>query len=220
VLHDLDLGVIISSVAGLANYIMGRYMLNYGKRSNSLTMVASGKHLISDTLSSIGLVLGLIIIYFTNILWLDNLLAIIFGGLIFRTGIRLIKVSVTNLLDEADELQLQKLTRILNENRQPNWIDIHNLRVLKYGTFLHVDCHLTLPWYLTLEQSHAEVSAVEKLIKREMGDEIEFFIHADPCLPKSCDLCSVANCSERKSPFVRSVTWNLDNMVPDKKHKL
>jgi cation diffusion facilitator family transporter len=219
-LHSLDLGVMLSTVSGLANLIMGRYLIKNSSRTKSTTMKANGKHLVSDAVTSAGLIIGLGTIYFTGLNWLDPVIAIIFALLIFRTGIKLIKESISNLLDEADEQQLQKLTEIINKNRRKNWIDIHNLRVLKYGSFLHVDCHLTLPWYLSLEQSHDEVSSLENLIRKEMGNEIEFFIHADPCLPASCSLCGVENCASRKRPFVTTVEWNLKNMVPDNKHTI
>ena len=122
-------------------------------------------------------------IQLTALLWLDNVLAIIFGIVIFHTGYKLIRVSVTGLLDEADYEKLEKMIELLNQKRHPKWIDIHNLRAIKYGSQLHVDCHITLPWYDSLEDSHNEVHAVEDLLKSSMDDEIEVFIHSDPCLP-------------------------------------
>ena len=183
-------------------------------------MIADGKHLISDTVSSVGLIAGLIVIQVTGLLWLDNVLAIIFGAVIFRTGFQLIRVSITNLLDEADYEKLRQMIDTLNVNRRSKWIDMHNLRVIKYGSQLHVDCHITLPWYDSLEDTHSEVQAVERLLSENMAGDVEFFIHSDPCLPASCPLCAVENCSYRKAPFVRKVDWTMRNMLPDRKHEL
>ena len=69
---------------------------------------------------------------FTKLYWLDNVIAIIFGLFIFHTGYKLIKESVNNLLDEADSEKLNLLVTILNDNRKEKWIDMHNLRVLKF----------------------------------------------------------------------------------------
>ena len=188
--------------AGLCNLFMGIGLVKEGKNTNSTILLADGKHLLTDAISSGGIVLGLLIIYFTKMVWLDNVIALLAGCYICYTGFRLIKESVTHLLDEADYVKLNSLISILNMKRREKWIDIHNLRVLKYGTHIHVDAHITLPWYDNLELSHHEVSLVENLIKDELGDDVEFFIHADPCLPISCPICTV------------------QNMLPDRKHQL
>ena len=219
-IHSLDIGLYLSAFAGFCNYLMGTYLLKQGKIHNSTLMIADGKHLISDTVSSVGLVIGLIIIFFTKIVWLDNVIAIIFGLFIFYTGYKLLKESVNNLLDEADYGKLNELIEILNKNRREKWIDIHNLRVLKYGSHLHVDAHITLPWYDNLDDSHSEVSAVENLIKEKLEGEVEFFIHADPCLPVSCPVCIMKNCKLRKAEFVKCLDWTLENVLPDQKHSL
>ncbi len=219
-IESVDIGVFISIFAGVANYFMGTFLIKKGKSHNSSLMVADGKHLMTDTVSSIGLIIGLIIIYYTKIYWLDNLIAIFFGVYIFVTGYKLLKESVNNLLDEADYEQLNTVVEILNSNRREKWIDMHNLRVLKYGSHLHIDAHITLPWYDNLEASHAEVTAVENLITDKLEGEVEFFIHADPCLPLSCPICPRKDCSVRKGVFVKQLIWNLENMLPDRKHRL
>lgn len=220
ILEKLDFGLALSGFSGLCNFIMGSYLVRKGKYFNSLTMSADGKHLISDTVSSIGLIIGLGLIYFTDILWIDNVMAIIFGGVILFTGFKLVRESVTNLLDKADIEKLNQLISILNKNRREKWIDMHNLRILKYGSRLHIDVHLTLPWYDPLEESHKEMTAVEKIVKENLGDEMEFFIHADPCPPSSCPLCTIESCAHRKHTFVEKLDWTIKNLLPDSKHKI
>jgi cation diffusion facilitator family transporter len=219
-LEKLDEGLVLSGLAGLCNFFMGSYLVKKGKHFNSITMVADGKHLISDTVSSIGLIVGLGLIYLTHIVWIDNVLAIVFGAVILWTGFKLIRESIFNLLDKADIEKLNQLIVILNKNRRTKWIDMHNLRILKYGSQLHIDAHLTLPWYEMLKQTHEEVSAMEKIIRDDLGDEVECFIHADPCPPTSCPLCIIENCAHRKSPFVKRVYWTIENIIPDMKHKI
>ena len=218
--HDVEIGAYLSAFTGLINYFLGSYLIKKGKKYHSALMIADGKHLISDTLSSIGLVVGLLVIYFTKIVWIDYALTIFFGCFITYTGFKLVTESVTSLLDKADYGKLNHLIELLNKNRRDKWIDMHNLRVLKYGSHLHVDCHITLPWYDSLEVSHSEVSQVENLVKDNMEQEIEFFIHADPCLPISCPVCTIADCTYRKAAFVRKLDWNIENLLPDKKHSI
>lgn len=216
--HRADAGAALSAAAGLVNFFLGSYLVRYGTRHNSLLIVADGRHLITDTVSSIGLVLGLLLIWLTGLDWIDYAVTIVFGVSIIYTGFKLVRESVTNLLDEADEKKLEQLVSLLSMNRQPRWIDIHNLRVLKYGSQLHVDCHMTLPWYLTLEEAHNEVSQVERLVRQNLDQQIEFFIHADPCLPTSCPICTISDCAVRKAPFARRVEWSTHNVLPDQKH--
>jgi len=218
-IHSLEIGVWLSAASGVINFIMGKFLIAKGKKSNSLLMTANGKHLISDTISSVGLVAGLGLIMLTKIYWIDQAMAMIFGIIILVTGYGLIKKSINSLLDEADYEKLQLLITKLELNRKEKWIDIHNLRVIKYGPNLHVDCHITLPWYETLESAHDEVSAVEKLIRDNLGSDVEFFIHADPCVPPaSCSICRVSPCNFRKADFQKKIEWQLSNMLPNKKH--
>lgn len=218
-IHSLETGVWLSAATGAVNFIMGKFLVNKGTKSNSLLLVANGKHLISDTASSIGLVVGLGLILLTGMYWLDQLMAIIFGGIILFTGFGLLKKSVNSLLDEADHEKLQLLISVLQKQRKHKWIDIHNLRVIKYGANLHVDCHITLPWYEPLESAHTEVTAVEQLIRENLGSDVEFFIHADPCVPpSSCAICQVFDCKVRQADFVKKIDWEISNMLPNKKH--
>ncbi|MCA6363605.1 MAG: cation transporter [Bacteroidetes bacterium] len=219
-LHDADIGAWMAAAAGVCNYFLGAYLVRRGKRENSALMQASGKHLITDTVSSVGLVLGLIAINFTGKVWIDNLMALLFGGYIIWSGFELVRDALRGLLDKADTDKLKQVVKILQDNRKPQWIDVHNLRVLKYGTQLHVDVHLTLPWYLSLETAHDEVDAVGRLVNRSMGEDVEFFIHADPCIPSSCAICNVQNCEQRKEAFQREVEWSLTAVLPDSKHSL
>ena len=216
--ENIGLGLILSVFSGAVNYVLARVLIKKGESGFSSTMVAEGKHLLTDTWTSAGLVVGLILIYFTQYLWIDSVLTVLLGLLITYTGFNLIKESVFNLLDKADYIKIEHLISVLNSKRKENWIDIHNLRVVKYGSVVHVDCHMTLPWYYTLEEAHAEVDGLSKIAIEELNYEVEFFIHADPCLPKSCTVCSLKDCHVRKNSFVKKLEWNLKNVLPDFKH--
>ena len=217
-LEKADIGAVLSAASGAANFVLGRFLIVRGKKQSSPLMEANGRHLVSDTVSSIGLVAGLVLIWLTGLTWLDNALAIGFGLYIFYTGSKIVRESLGNLLDEQDQEKVKKLVEVLNENRRPAWIDMHNLRVVKYGSVLHVDAHITLPWYFSLVEAHDEVHAVEDLVKEKMGEEMEFFIHADPCLPMSCSVGQMENCNKRRQPFVRTLKWTEENIKPDHKH--
>lgn len=219
-LKQLDWGIVLVAITAAINYIVGYISIRNGKRNNSLALVASGKHLQSDTYSTIGIIIGLALIYFTKQAWIDSAVAIIFAFVIIYTGYRILRSSIAGIMDEADLELLRKLVEFLNQNRQPYWIDLHNLRVIKYGGQLHIDCHLTVPWYINVHQAHREIDILSALIKKEFGDSIELFVHSDGCLDFSCKICTVADCPERKHPFEKKITWTESNILSNQKHQL
>jgi divalent metal cation (Fe/Co/Zn/Cd) transporter len=158
--------------------------------------------------------------YFTNLVWLDSVVAFLFGALILYTGYTILMKSIAGIMDKADLLLLNRMVGVLNANRSKNWIDLHNLRVIKYGAVLHLDCHLTLPWYLNVHEAHAEIDQLASLVRAEFGESLELFVHSDGCMPFSCQICGKDSCSARQQPFEKRVEWNLDNIISDQKHKL
>ena len=92
-------------------------------------------------------------------------------------------------MDEADEELLEKMVKAFNANRKENWVDVHNLRVIKYGSILHVDCHLTVPWYLNVNEAHAEIEALGSIIKRSSVNQLNFLF--TPMVVCMCNARSV-----------------------------
>ena len=177
-INSIDKGMILVGITGLVNLCVGFLGFRYGKRNQSLALVASGRHLISDSYSTFGIVAGLLLISFTKLVWIDGVIAVFFGGIIIYTGYRIVRRSIAGIMDEADEELLEKMVKAFNANRKQNWVDVHNLRVIKYGSILHVDCHLTVPWYLNVNEAHAEIEALGSIIKKEFGESIELFVHS------------------------------------------
>jgi cation diffusion facilitator family transporter len=134
VIHDLLMGAIIIGITGAINGALGYYMIRKGKSLPSITIEADGRHLLTDMVTSIGLVLGLLLINFTKVLWLDSVLSILVGFYILFTGYKLIRRSVAGLMDETDFIIVSDVVKLLGEKRREEWIDIHNLRAQKYGT--------------------------------------------------------------------------------------
>lgn len=219
-LKQLDRGIILVAITAVVNFIVGFISIRIGKKNNSLALVASGKHLQTDTWSTLGIILGLVLIRFTKLAWLDSVTAIVFAFIIMYTGYHILRHSLAGIMDEADKELLQKMLGVLNANRRPNWIDLHNLRVIKYGGQYHIDCHLTVPWYLNVVEAHKEVEELGRLIKKEFGTVFELFVHTDACLDFSCPICTKNDCQVRKHYFKKQVAWTLENVLRDKKHSL
>lgn len=218
-LDNLFEGVVLVTIAGTVNGMLGFVLERKGKKLNSVTLEASGRHLITDALTSFLLVLGVVVILLTNLQFLDSVIAIVFSAYIIYSGYGLVRKSVAGLMDEVDPEAVEVTVKALNENRKPIWIDIHNMRVQQYGGDRHIDLHLTLPFYLDLKQVHDEVHDVEETLNESWPGAMEVFVHSDPCIPeKCCHYCQVANCHARIKKNDILVVWNSTNMSKNQKH--
>ena len=219
-IQKLDWGIMLVAITAFINYVAGTLCTRTGKKNNSLALIASGKHLKSDTYSTIGIIAGLILLYFTNILWIDSVVAMLFAFIIIYTGYKIIRSSIAGIMDEADDELLKELVVKLNENRPANWIDLHNLRIIKYGPTLHMDCHLTVPWYFNVHEAHKEIDALSNLVKKNFGESMELFVHSDGCLDFSCAICIKSDCPVRKHAFAKKIEWTMTNILKNHKHTL
>ncbi len=177
----LNVGMILLGITAIINFAAGVVCVRKGTKNNSLQLIAGGQHLKSDTYTTIGIFGGLLLLYFTKLTWIDSAVAALFALIIIYTGYKIVRTSIAGIMDEADIQLLDNIVRVLNSNRHENWIDIHNLRIIKYGSTLHCDCHLTVPWYLNVNEAHHEIEALARLIRNEFGEAVELFVHSDGC---------------------------------------
>lgn len=217
-ISELVIGTVIIGISGLINYALGYYLIDQSKKHNSLTLNADGKHLQTDAYTSAGLVIGLLLIYFTGLNYLDSILSISIGVFIIHSGYKLVRKSVSGLMDESDFDTSDEIIAILNTHRKDSWIDMHNLRTQRYGPDIHIDCHITLPYYFDLNKVHEEVSEVDKLVNYKANSRTEFFIHADPCMPECCQYCRMLECSVRSEPKNMDIAWTIENVTKNEKH--
>ncbi len=218
-IQQLSVGIYLVAGSAIINWVLGFISLQQGKRNNSLALKASGRHLQTDTYSTAAIIVGLVLISYTGYVWIDGVVAIGFGLFIIYTGYKILRVSLAGIMDEADMELLEKMVHILESNRCNNWVDLHNLRVIKYGNLLHVDCHLTVPWYFNIHQAHAEIDTLASLIRTNFGESLELFVHSDGCLYFQCAICKKEDCPVRQHPFQKTVEWSLDNALQNVKHE-
>lgn len=219
VLKKLDYGIFIVLATAIINYLMGYISIQKGKKENSVVLISSGKHLQSDTITTIGVVFSLILVYYTKINWIDAAVALAFGSYIIFVGYKIVRKSLSGIMDEADPELLQKLAKFLNENRKNEWIDIHNTKIQQYGANLHIDAHITLPWYNSLRESHQEMENIIKLIAKNTDRNVEFNFHMDDCKPHSCPICEI-DCKYRIHEFKSKIEWNFESISQPSKHCL
>jgi cation diffusion facilitator family transporter len=219
-LHNLDNGIWVLLSTAVLNMAAGLGAKAIGKKNKSLALSSSGQHLLIDSYTTYAVVIGIGLVMYTGYTGIDAIIAIAMGLWIIYNGYKIIRESLAGIMDEADMALLESVIHELNLIRHPNWIDMHNLRVIKYGALMHIDCHLTVPWYFNVNEAHTAVDAFTNLIKNKFGDSVEFFVHTDGCMSFSCPICTIENCEKRKSPFQKKLEWNKDNVLSDLKHQM
>lgn len=220
VLNKIDLGIWIIAATAIINYLLGYISIKKGKAENSVVLISSGKHLQSDTLTTLGVVASLVIVYFTKIYWLDSVVALGFGGYIIVVGYKIVRKSLSGIMDEQDPDLLEQIIQILEENRRTEWIDVHNMKIQQFGANLHIDAHITLPWYYSLRDAHNEMEKMIILLAKNTKRSVEFNFHMDDCKPISCPVCQISDCPVREKEFVKRVIWTHENVTSVDKHTI
>ena len=212
--QKLGTGTVIIASAGIVNLFLGYYLIKSGKQTNSLALVADGKHVLTDSFTSIGVLIGLILVILTDFYLLDPLFAIFVGINILVTGYKLIRESIGGLMNETDKEVLNKIVTKLVSVRKDFWIEIHNLRFWTSAAKVFTDFHLILPYYFTIKESHV----IEEEIAKELNDvfpEAQVRIHLDYCYPELCKYCNYKTCEVRQEPKSKVFDWNMEKLLGD-----
>lgn len=217
VLKSLNVGVFVVASAGVINLLLGFYLINTGKKTDSLTLIADGKHVLTDSVTSIGVLVGILIVMLTNIVILDPLVAIAVALNILVTGYKLMRESVGGLMLETNPDMIEKISKILISIKKDYWIDLHELRYWKSGDRLFIDFHLTLPYYFTIEQTHDEEDEIAAKLKEEFINS-QIKIHFDFCKPKLCAYCVYDDCTVRAEEHSINFDWDVKKLTGEAVH--
>lgn len=210
-LQQLGIGAIIISIASMVNLILGLYLISTGKKTNSLTLIADGKHVLTDSITSFGVIFAVILVILTDILIFDPIIAILVAINILYTGWKLIRESIGGLMNETDPGTLKRLSEVLTELKKDYWIDLHELRFWKSGENIFIDFHLILPYYFNIEQSHKEEKRIDEELEKHFPNS-QIKIHFDYCIPELCKYCGFEDCSVRKDAKSISFQWNSEKL--------
>lgn len=211
-LQKMDVGLYVITAAGIINMILGLFLIKTGKKTGSLTLVADGKHVLTDSYTSIGVMIGIILVIITGIQIIDPIFAIFVATNILVTGYKLVRQSIGGLMNETDISILKKITNKLLSIRKEYWIDLHQLRFWTSGDRVFIDFHLIVPFYFTVKQSHDEEDFIKAELQKEFSNA-DLKIHFDYCWNELCKLCKYQACPHRKDSFSRKVDWNKEKLI-------
>lgn len=208
--EEVDLGLILTVVAGLINGVLGLILKTQGSKNHSEAMISSGSHLIGDALTSIGVLMSLLLVKFTGVSWIDPLVAVLFGLFLCYSGAKILIRSGNVLMDGYDAKTLSLIAGLFEKNYRPGVIDIHFTRVIRSGPFHHIDCHMVIPEFWSVSEAHVFSENFEASFVKDYPIEAEMHIHLDPCRRVYCENCELKDCPIRQKPYVKRIT--LDNL--------
>ncbi len=211
-LEQLGVGAIIITIASTVNLLLGNYLIRTGKKTNSLTLVADGKHVLTDSITSFGVIVAVLLVMVTNIVLLDPIIAIAVAINILFTGWKLIRESVGGLMNEVNPATLKKLSDTLIHAKKNYWIDIHELRFWQSGDKVFIDFHLIIPYYFNIKQAHEEENFIESELQKDFSNA-DLKIHFDYCLPDLCKFCNYQECNVRSEIKSKSINWNINKLT-------
>jgi len=180
VLENLDTGMYFTLAASIVNLGLGSYLVRQGKRSRSLILVANGKHVLTDSWTSFGVVGGLLLVLWTGWLAFDPLFAIAVALNIVWSGGRLIRQSVGGLMDEANP-ELEKLIRsILDDETGRRGLQYHELRYRESGNSIWIEYHVLFPEDQRLDDAHMSATEIEASLSKSLPRPARIVSHLEP----------------------------------------
>ena len=190
-IKNLHIGVFYIILASIINGVVGLYLLQVGKNQNSEALKASGAHLLADVKTTAGVIFGLGLYHYTGLKWIDSLIGLLVGLWLGYESIKIIKRNVGGLLDAADVESVRALAQNIQTHLVDGIIDIHNVRIIRSGSFHHIDAHIVVPEFWNAKTVHQTSHQFEKKVVESYKYEGEFAFHTDPCYQKYCRVCTI-----------------------------
>ncbi len=181
---DTTLGIAVMLFAVVANFVVSSILFKVAKKSNSISLFADGEHLRTDIYSSLGVMVGLILIKVTGIHILDPIIAILVALFILKAGFSISKETLNNLLDGSLPAEdLKSIEEIIHSYKSDYTLDFKNLKARRCGPSTDIELTMLFPKEMTIEQCHDICDEVEELIRQKLG-HVTIMIHAEPECPK------------------------------------
>lgn len=178
-IEQLGLGLTISLVAAGINGLVGWQLIRVGREEQAIILEADGHHLLTDVWTTLGVTLGLVVMMFTQWVWLDSVLGLAVASQILWTGTRIVRRSFDGLMDTAlPEADLAAMRQLIESQLKPG-MTYHALRTRRAGTQRHADFHLLVPGGMTVREAHALADALEAAINQQW-QPILVTIHLEP----------------------------------------
>ena len=165
-LESVGIGLAVSVVASIVNLLVARILLKVGRDNHSIVLEADAHHLMTDVWTSVGVVIGVALVWLTGWLWLDPVIAIVVALNIVWTGWQLMQRSAEGLMDVSlPEEKVAAIETVLAPYREQG-LDFHALRTRQAGSRAFVSLHVLVPGQWTVKEGHDWAERIERDIRR------------------------------------------------------
>ncbi len=179
-ISNLDQGTYFTFAASVINLFLGGFIVWKGKKTNSIILVANGKHVLTDSWTSFGVVGGLLLTWITGWLPFDPIVAIIAALNILWSGGKLVRQSIGGLMDEGNKETADAIKKVLDQETISKGLEYHQLRYRESGNVLWLEFHLLFPKGTLLEDAHNIATALETTIKKSLSAQTNITTHLEP----------------------------------------
>lgn len=179
-LTNLDVGTYVVFAASVINLGLGGYLVWQGKKSQSLILVANGKHVLTDSWTSFGVVFGLLLVLFTGWLPFDPIIGIVVALNIVWSGGKLVRQAVGGLMDEADPKTEQSIRAVLDAETSRRGLEYHELRYRESGNVIWVEYHILFPEEAHLQDAHNTATEIEAVLITSLKRPARIISHLEP----------------------------------------
>ena len=178
------LGICVMTFAVIANYLVSKYLFYVAKKSDSVSLYADAEHLRTDIWSSLGVLIGLVLIKITGLGVLDPIIAVIVAVFILRAGVKISKETLNNLLDGSLPVEdLNKIEEVIKSFEPKGIVGFKNLKTRRTGPTKDIELTLLFPEDMTISHCHEFCDELEAQIANQLGP-CSISIHAEPDCPK------------------------------------
>lgn len=169
-LEQLGIGLAVSVFASVINGVVAFVLLRAGRRFRSITLEADGQHLLTDVWTSVGVVIGVALVWATGWLWLDSVVAIGVALNILYTGWKLIAASAAGLMDVSLPKEDNDVLRGILSSFESDEISFHAFRTRESGSRRFMEFHMLVPGRWTVQEGHTQMDYVIEALKRDYPD--------------------------------------------------
>ncbi|MCH8021776.1 cation diffusion facilitator family transporter, partial [candidate division KSB1 bacterium] len=179
-LNNIAEGTGFILLATVINGALGWYLFRQGKKYHSIVLEANGKHVLTDSWTSLGVTVALLLTLWTGWLPFDPIIAIIVAANILWSGAKLVRRSFGGLMDEADPSVHQKLHKILQQESEKHDVRFHHLRHRNAGNKLIIEFHLLFHKDVSISNAHEQATSIERTIMNSISMQTEVTSHLEP----------------------------------------
>ncbi len=178
-LTEVGIGLAVSAVASLLNLLTARLLIRTGEAETSLVLVADGRHLMTDVVTSVGVIIGVGLVWLTGWQTLDPIIALAVAANIVRTGVGLVSDSMSGLMDKAlPDSDLAEVSAIL-DRYESHGIHFHALRTRSAGRRTFISVHVLVPGDWSVKRGHDLLEEIEGELRKPF-EQATVFTHLEP----------------------------------------